>query len=282
MTQTTPQPQAKSKRVHGTDADPGSIAGVRVEIQDRIATIIIDRPQVLNALNRAVMIELHHTLIRLGDDPAVGGIILTGAGTRAFVAGADIEELAALTGTGGYEASRLGQTVLRRLEQLPKPSVAAVNGYALGGGCELALACTLRIAAEGARLGLPETTLGIIPGYGGTQRLARLVGAGKALELILTGEPVDAREALRIGLVNRVVPGAELLETATTLLRTILSRGPLAVQAALEVVRAGLDGSLETGLELEARAFGLLCATEDMHEGMRAFLAKRKPAFSGR
>jgi len=271
MTQATPQSQATPP-----------MAAVRVEIRERIATVTIDRPDVLNALNRAVVLDLDRTFSQLGEDPAVGGIIVTGAGPRAFVAGADIEELKGLSGTSGYEASRLGQGVLGRLDRLPKPSVAAVNGYALGGGCELALACTLRVAAGGGGLGLPETALGIIPGYGGTQRLARLVGAGKALELILTGEPVDAQEALRIGLVNRVVPAPELLGAATALLRVILSRGPLAVQATLEVVRAGLAGSLEAGLELEARAFGLLCSSEDMHEGMRAFLAKRKPAFSGR
>jgi enoyl-CoA hydratase len=255
---------------------------VRVEIKDRIATVTIDRSQVLNALNRAVVLDLDRTFTQLAGDPAVGGIIVTGEGNRAFVAGADIEELKGLSGTAGYEASRLGQGVFARLERLPKPSVAAVNGYALGGGCELALACTLRVAAEGARLGLPETGLGIIPGYGGTQRLARLVGVGKALELILTGEPVDAQEALRIGLVNRVVPAPELLGAADALLRMILSRGPLAVRAALEVVRKGSEGPMEAGLELEASAFGLLCASDDMHEGMQAFLAKRKPAFSGR
>jgi enoyl-CoA hydratase len=255
---------------------------VRLEIEGRIATLTIDRPEVLNALNRSVVLELALVLDRVASDPKIGGLIVTGAGPKAFVAGADIQELKVLDGPTGYEASRLGQGVFRRLERLPKPSVAAVNGYALGGGCELALACTLRVAAEGARLGLPEVTLGIIPGYGGTQRLARLVGAGKALELILTGEPVDAREALRIGLVNRVAPGPELLGAARTLLDTILARGPLAVRAALEVVRAGMDGPIDSGLELEAQAFGLLCGTADMHEGMEAFLGKRKAAFSGR
>lgn len=259
-----------------------SAVAVRLEIREHIATITIDRPQVLNALNRSVILELDQILTRVAEDPGVGGIMVTGAGTRAFVAGADIGELEKLSGVGGYEASRLGQAVFRRIERLPKPSVAAVNGYALGGGCELALACSLRVAAEGARLGLPEVTLGIIPGYGGTQRLARLVGRGKALELILTGEPVSAEEALRIGLVNKLVPAADLAGAATSLLHTILSRGPLAVRAVLEVVRAGLDGPLDAGLELEAQAFGLLCGTEDMREGMRAFLGKRKPAFIGR
>jgi enoyl-CoA hydratase len=210
----------------------------------------------------------------------VAGIILTGGGSKAFVAGADIKELADLDPTRGYQASRFGQRVLRRLECLPKPSIAAVNGYALGGGLELALSCTLRIAADGAKLGLPEVSLGVIPGYAGTQRLARLVGMGRAFQIILTGAPVDANEALRIGLVNQVVPGPELLAAATTMLETIVSRGPLAIAAALEVVRAGLDSSFEAGQELESQSFGRLCGTKDMHEGVAAFLSKRKPDFS--
>jgi enoyl-CoA hydratase len=259
-----------------------AIGAVRVTVEGGIGTLSIDRPQVLNALSREVLLELDQAIANLTVDPEVGGVIVTGGGAKAFVAGADIQELDRLDGSTGYEASRFGQSVFRRLEQMPKPTIAAVNGYALGGGLELALACTLRIATETAKLGLPEVTLGIIPGYGGTQRLSRLVGAGRALELILTGEPVSAAEAHRIGLVNRVVPAEALMTTARQMLTTILSRGPLAVAAALEVVQRGADAALETALELEAQAFGRLCASADMHEGTAAFLAKRKATFSGR
>jgi enoyl-CoA hydratase len=257
-------------------------SAVQDEIEGAIGTLTIDRPQVLNALNAAVLSELDRAIARLAGDPAVLGVIVTGAGPKAFVAGADISELERLDGAAGYRAARFGQGVFRQLEQMPKPSIAAVNGYALGGGLELALACTLRIASDTAKLGLPEVGLGIIPGYGGTQRLARLVGAGRALELILTGEPVTAAEAHRIGLVNRVLPAAELLPAARQILQTMIGRGPLAIAAALEVVRGGLDSALETGLELEAQAFGRLCSTADMHEGMAAFLGKRKAAFTGK
>jgi enoyl-CoA hydratase len=257
-------------------------SAVQVEVEGAIGTLTIDRPQVLNALNAAVLSELERAIARLAGDPAVLGVIVTGAGPKAFVAGADISELERLDGAQGYRAARFGQGVFRKLEQMPKPTIAAINGYALGGGLELALACTLRVASDTAKLGLPEVGLGIIPGYGGTQRLARLVGAGRALELILTGEPVTAAEAHRIGLVNRVLPAAELLPAARQILQTMIGRGPLAIAAALEVVRGGLDSALETGLELEAQAFGRLCSTEDMHEGMAAFLGKRKAAFTGK
>ena len=257
-------------------------SAVQVEVEGGIGTLTIDRPQVLNALNDSVLCELDVAFARLTGDPAIQGVIVTGGGPKAFVAGADISELERLDGAAGYRASRLGQNVFRKLETMPKPSIAAVNGYALGGGLELALACTLRIASDTAKLGLPEVGLGIIPGYGGTQRLARLVGQGRALELILTGEPVTAAEAHRIGLVNRVMPAAELLPEAKKILTTILSRGPLAIAAALEVVRGGLDSALDTGLELEAQAFGRLCSTQDMHEGMAAFIGKRKAAFTGK
>jgi enoyl-CoA hydratase len=263
--------------------DQATVAtAVRCEVDGGIGTLTIDRPPVLNALSRSVLLELDRAIAQLAGDPAVQGVIVTGAGPKAFVAGADIQELEGLDGASGYAAARFGQGIFRRLEQMPKPSIAAVNGYALGGGLELALACTFRIAADTAKLGLPEVGLGIIPGYGGTQRLARLLGAGRALELILTGEPVAAAEAHRIGLVNRVMPAAELLPAAHQMLRTILGRGPLAVAAALEVVMRGGDGPLDSGLELEAQAFGRLCSTADMHEGMAAFLGKRKANFTGR
>jgi enoyl-CoA hydratase len=255
-------------------------ADVRLTIENRIATITIDRPKALNALNHSVFAELDRLTPRLADDRDVAGIILTGGGEKAFVAGADIKELADLDTAGGYRTSRFGQGVMRRFECLPKPSVAAVNGYALGGGLELALSCSLRIASDTAKLGMPEVSLGLIPGYAGTQRLARLIGMGRTLELILTGTPVDAQEALRIGIVNRVVPAGELLDESRKLLDTILSRGPLAVAAALEVVRSGLDCSFDAGQELESQAFGRLFGTKDMHEGVDAFLAKRKPDFS--
>jgi enoyl-CoA hydratase len=264
------------------DAKTAAPDAVRIDVDGPIATLTVDRPAVLNALDAQVLGELEEAIARLAADHALRGVIVTGAGPKAFVAGADIQELTRLDGPGGYRAARRGQDVFRALERLPVPTVAAVNGYALGGGLELALACTMRMAAEGARLGLPEVGLGLIPGYGGTQRLARLVGTGRALELILTGEPVTAEEAHRLGIVNRVVPAAELLAAARTLLTTIASRGPLAVAAALEVVRSGVDASLDCGLELEAQAFGRLCSTADMREGTAAFLGKRKPSFAGR
>ncbi|MGD8393999.1 MAG: enoyl-CoA hydratase-related protein [Candidatus Eiseniibacteriota bacterium] len=255
---------------------------VRLTVAERIATVTIHRPEVLNALNRKTMEDLDEILLEVGRRDDVGGLVVTGAGERAFVAGADIGELAALDAPRGRAVVRHGQSVLNRLERLGKPSVAAINGYALGGGCELALACTLRVASEKARIGLPEVTLGVIPGYGGTQRLARLIGRGRALELILTGEPVSAARALELGLVNQVVAAADVESAARELLATILARGPLAVRAAMEVVRVGLDGDLDAGLALEAAHFGLLCGTEDMHEGMQAFLDKRPAAFRGR
>jgi len=255
---------------------------VQYETRDGIARITINRPEKLNALDRQTMQEIDRVVAAAGDDPSVGVLIVTGAGERAFVAGADIGELSSQTPIEGTAYARSGQAVLKRLERLGKPSIAAINGYALGGGLELAMACTLRLAAESAKLGQPEVALGIIPGYGGTQRLARLVGAGRALELILTGEPIDAREALRIGLVNRVVPPADILTAAESLARTILTRGPVALRYALQAVREGLQMTLDEGLLMEAALFGLSCATEDMREGTRAFVEKRKPAFKGR
>jgi len=255
---------------------------VLYEARDGIARLTIHRPEKLNALDRATVQEIDRAVETAGGDPRVGVLILTGAGEKAFVAGADIHELADQTPVEGEAFSRAGQAALSRLETLGKPSIAAINGYALGGGLELALACTLRLASESARLGLPEVSLGIIPGYGGTQRLARLVGPGRALEIVLTGEPIGAGEALRIGLVNRVVPAADLLPAAETLARTLLSRGPMALRYAMQAVREGLEMPQSEGLALEAALFGLTCATEDMREGTRAFVEKRKPSFRGR
>lgn len=251
------------------------------ELSDGLARVTINRPDKLNALNGTVIAELGDAVTRIETDAAVRGVILTGSGQKAFVAGADIAELTAQTPMAGKARSILGQQVFRRLERCGKPVVAAVNGFALGGGCELAMACHIRIAAEHARFGQPEVKLGIGPGYGGTVRLPRLVGKGRALELLLSGAMIDAAEACRIGLVNRVVPADKLLAEAETLLRTILENGPLAIRACLEAVDAGLETSLDQALLLEANHFGLLSATEDMREGTRAFLEKRKPVFRG-
>ncbi len=252
------------------------------DVRDGVAVITINRPDKLNALNDQVMAELADVAQRLATDDDIRGAILTGAGPKAFVAGADIGDLAKQGPFDGKARALRGQAVLRRLETCGKPVIAAVNGFALGGGCELAMACHLRIASEHAKFGQPELKLGIAPGYGGTQRLPRLVGKGVALQLILTGETIDAREAHRIGLVNKVVPSAELLAEAEKLLRSILAMGPLAVRLALEAVDQGLEMSLDEGLLLEANHFGLLAATRDMKEGLGAFLEKRTPKFEGR
>ena len=251
------------------------------EVSDAIATITINRQEKLNALNATVIAELGDAAARLRDDAAIGGAILTGAGPKAFVAGADIGEIAAQGPVDGKARSLAGQRVFRDLERCGKPVIAAVNGFALGGGCELAMACHLRIASEAARFGQPEVKLGIGPGYGGTVRLPRLVGRGRALELLLTGQMIDAQEAHRIGLVNRVVPADRLLPESEGLLRAILENGPLAIRACLEAVDAGLDTGLDEALLLEANLFGLLSGTSDMREGTAAFGEKRKPAFRG-
>ena len=252
------------------------------EIRDGIAFLTINRPDKLNALNDQVVEELADAAERIAATPEIKGAILTGAGTKAFVEGADIGDLVKQGPFDGKARALRGQAVLRRLETCGKPVIAAINGYALGGGCELAMACHLRIASETAKFGQPEVKLGIAPGYGGTQRLPRLVGKGVALQLILSGELIDAREAHRIGLVNAVVAPPELLAEAERTLRGILAMGPLAVQLALEAVDRGLDMTLDEGLLLEANHFGLLAATRDMKEGLAAFLEKRPPRFEGR
>ena len=255
---------------------------VLYEARDGIARLTINRPEKLNALDRKTMEGIDAVLRQVVADPAVGVLLVGGAGEKAFVAGADISELNAQNPVEGTAYARWGQGVLDRLETLGKPSIAVIKGYALGGGLELALACTLRVAAETARMGQPETALAIIPGYGGTQRLARLVGRGKALEMILTGDPIDGREAHRIGLVNRVAPLGEVDAAAEGLARTLLSRGPVALRYAMQAVHEGLQMTLSEGLSLEAALFGLSCSTDDMKEGTRAFLDKRKPSFKGK
>ena len=251
------------------------------ELADGIARVTINRPDKLNALNGTVIAELDEAVERIRTDSAVRAVLLTGAGTKAFVAGADIGEIGSQGAMDGQARAVAGQRMMRRLEQCGKPVLAAVNGFALGGGCELAMACHLRVASETAKFGQPEVKLGIGPGYGGTVRLPRLVGRGRALELLLTGAMIDAQEAWRIGLVNRVVPADQLLTEAGRLLRTILENGPLAVRACLELVDAGLEMTVDEALRLEAAYFGLLSATADMREGTLAFLEKRKAAFTG-
>ena len=251
------------------------------DVADRIATITVNRPDKLNALNDALMAELRIAIADARRRPDAGAILLTGAG-RAFVAGADIGELADQSAVEGKKRAERGQQVFRRFETSPKPTLAAINGFALGGGCELAMACHIRIASESAKFGQPEVKLGIVPGYGATQRLPRLVGKGRALQLLLTGEMIDAAEAYRIGLVNKVVPAAELLDVSRAMLTTILAQGPLAVAHCIEAVDRGLDLGLDDAIALEASYFGLLSASADKAEGMRAFLEKRPPTFSGR
>jgi len=249
-------------------------------VADRIATITVSRPDKLNALNDALMAELGRAIDEANARLDVGAVLLTGAG-RAFVAGADIAELVGQTAVEGKARAERGQTAFRKFERSSKPTLAAVNGFALGGGCELAMACHIRLASDLAKFGQPEVKLGIVPGYGGTQRLPRLVGKGRALQLLLTGEMIDATEAHRIGLVNGVVPAAELLDAARAMLTAILSHGPLAVAHCIEAVDRGLDLPLDDAIALEASYFGLLSATADKAEGMTAFLAKRAATFTG-
>ena len=246
-----------------------------------LAVVTIDRQEKLNALNAEVVRELAEVFESLRDDAHVLGVVLTGAGEKSFVAGADIGEFARMDPVSGVEKSRRGQEVLLGIERFPKPVLAAVGGFALGGGCELALACHLRVASEDARFGLPEVGIGVVPGYGGTVRLARLVGLGRAVEMILTGDMIGAERAHEIGLVSAVVPGAELLDGAKEFLRRITRNGPLAVRLALESIYRSLDASTGAALEHEAALFGVLASTADMKEGISAFLEKRKPRFTG-
>lgn len=252
------------------------------EKKEHIGTLTFNRPKVLNALNRQTMEELDAALTESGNDKDLRVLILTGAGDKAFIAGADINELARMTPMTGPETSLYGQGVLHKLETLGKPSIAAVNGFALGGGCELALACSIRLASRAAKFGQPEVKLGIIPGYGGSQRLARLCGKGIAHELCLSGEMISAEEAQRIGLVNHVYEPAELLPAAQSLAKKIAANAPVAVQLTMEAIERGLEMPQEQGLFLEASLFGRSCATEDMREGTRAFLEKRPAQFQGK
>jgi enoyl-CoA hydratase len=251
-----------------------------VAVHERIATITVNRPDKLNALSARVIFELGQAIDEAREHPEVGGVILTGAG-RAFVAGGDLAEVEKSGPLAAKQRSQRGQDVFRRFETSPKPTIAAVNGFALGGGCELAMACHFRLASEFAKFGQPEAKLGLLPGYGGTQRLPRLIGKGRALQLLLAGEIIDAPEAYRIGLVNRVVPADQLIAAATAMLKAILSNGPLAVSQCIEAVNAGDDLPVREALTLEATAFGLLAATGDKREGTRAFLEKRAPSFTG-
>jgi enoyl-CoA hydratase len=258
------------------------LQAILYEKRGGIAVVTLNRPKAWNALNRQSLTELLQTFEDIRLDDAVAGVILTGAGARAFAAGADIRELAVLTPAEAAALARQGHALMDAIEMLGKPVVAAVNGYALGGGCELAMACTVRIAAENAKFGQPEVTLGLIPGYGGTQRLPRLIGKGRALQMILSGQSIDAHEAFRIGLVNEVARGEELLGRAELMLASMTLNAPIALRLAIESVNRGLDSSLDNGCALEASLFGVCASTADRNEGTGAFLAKRKPQFQGK
>jgi enoyl-CoA hydratase len=251
------------------------------EVKDQVARVTLNRPQVLNALNSTVFNELERLFMALMDDVDVRVILLTGAGEKAFAAGADINELVRLDIATGEAKSGRGQEVFRIVETCGKPVIACINGFALGGGCELALACTMRLASDTAKLGQPEVKLGLIPGYGGTQRLPRLVGQSAALKLLLTGEIIGAAEALRIGLVDEVVPAAELMVRAEELASTIVGMAPLAIAGCMEAVRWGSELGLVAATDVEAEIFGRLCGTEDKNEGTKAFLEKRPPVWTG-
>lgn len=259
-----------------------SFRNLLVERRGAVTVLTVNRPEKLNALNHETLGEIEGATLAFRADAAQGALVVTGAGQKSFVAGADIAELVVMGAREAEEVSRFGQRVMGLLESSVKPVIAAVNGFALGGGCELALACHMRLASENAVFGLPEVGLGIIPGYGGTQRLPRLVGIGRALEIITTGRRVKVEEAERIGLVNRVVPPAQLLEEAVQLAEAILRNGPLAVAAALEAVTRGMQLPLPEGLRFESCQFGLMASTEDMHDGLQAFLDKRPPNFQRR
>jgi enoyl-CoA hydratase len=251
-------------------------------LEDGIATVMVSRPEKLNAIDRDTMGELDTAFAYVQNEPTVTGLIVTGAGEKAFVAGADIHELHELQAVEASRQSALGQRVFRRLDLMGKPSIAAINGFALGAGLELAMACTIRVVSSSASLGLPELKLGLIPGYGGTQRLPQLVGRGKALELMLTGAKIDAEEAFRIGLVNRIFAPEALLTGAHDMLTAILANGPVAIALAMEAVDVGLNTGLEEGLRFESSAFGVAASTEDRREGTTAFFERRPPVFTGR
>jgi enoyl-CoA hydratase len=255
---------------------------ISLSVEEGIAILKVNRPKVLNALNRATLLEIQRALKELEKDPGVRVLIITGEGEKAFVAGADISEMAPMNPKEALEFSKLGHETLSLLEEFPCPVIAAVNGYALGGGLELVLACDIILASENARLGLPEVTLGICPGFGGTQRLPRLIGKARAKELIFTGEMIDAKKAYEYGIVNKVVPQDKLLDEAKEIARKIAKNGPLAVRTAKRLVEMGLETSLRNGEAMEMEAWANLFATEDQKEGMRAFLEKRKPEFKAR
>src|SRR2546426_702558 len=265
-----------------TTATELSLENVSYAKKGAIAYVTLNRPKVLNALNQRTWEDLKAAFEDARDDAAVRGVILTGAGDKAFIAGADINELAQITAVEAEKSSTFGQGVLDLIENLGKPVIAAVNGFALGGGCETAMACTIRVASEDAKFGQPEIKLGLIPGGGGTQRLPRLVGKGRALQLILSGEMINAQEAYRIGLVNEIVPSADLIPRAEAILKQIFANAPIAVKFSLEAVNKGLDTSQDEGLSLEASFFGLCAGTEDKKEGTSAFLEKREAHFQGR
>jgi len=259
-----------------------SFENLLIERDGGVAVLTINRPKVLNALNTQTLDELRRAVLELKSDAGVRAVILTGSGEKSFVAGADINELATQTPTTGREHAIAGQHVLDLIEHLGKPVIAAINGYALGGGCELAMACTIRIAADSAKLGQPEINLGLIPGYAGTQRLARIVGRGRALELLLTGDQITAQEAHRLGLVNRVVPAAELMTEAKKLASVLAAKAPVAIRYILEAVDKGLEMPFQQAQIFEATLFGLVASTEDMREGTKAFLEKRTADFRGK
>jgi enoyl-CoA hydratase/carnithine racemase len=271
-----------SSTLEASSAVELKLENVLYEKRHGIAYVTINRPKALNALNTPTWKDLRTAFEDVRDDVAIRGAILTGAGDKAFIAGADITELATLAAFEAARASRFGQHVLDLIENLGKPVIAAVNGFALGGGCETAMACTLRIAVERASFGQPEVKLGLLPGGGGTQRLPRLIGKGRALQLILSGQTIDAREAWRIGLINEVVPAADLITRSEAILKQIASNAPIAVKLALEATNRGLETSQDEGMLLEASYFGLCAATEDKKEGTQAFLERRAPQFHGR
>lgn len=255
---------------------------VRFELRAPLAVVTLDRPKVLNALNQQSMSELEQVFLEIRDNTEIRAVLLTGAGEKAFVAGADIREFSALSPQEGERLSARGQRIFSLVENCGKPVIACINGFALGGGCELALACTLRLASTSAKLGQPEVKIGIVPGYGGTQRLPRLIGKGAALKMILTGEAVSAAEALRLGLVDEVLEPERLMARGEELAQTIAAMAPLAIRESIRAVNSGYDLPLASGLELEASLFGLACSTSDMKEGAQAFLEKRAPRWSGK